>query len=337
MSEGILGVGWPKLETAGDLLLGPRGLVRLAPWFLVVPAGLLALRRRDVRGEVVVSAATCALFLVYNAGYYLPFGGWTPGPRFLLPALPFAAVLVALAPPTLRLFTTALMVAATAVFSVATATMPNAPERFTDPLFELWLPSLASGQLAQGGAWIRWGLDGFAGLAVFTVVAGFGTLALALTFGREPVASRTAGRAAVVLSALALAFSFPFPPLAPVAAGWAGAKAGPSISIVEVGNTTARVDGDREVELWARIENRGGAIAATRMQFTVWGADGEGVWSAWYGAVPVASVSRQTVSMTWRPGEVPPGTYAYGFSVKDPTSEREYASVVASSKVVLGP
>jgi hypothetical protein len=336
MSEGILGVGWPKLETAGDLLFGHRGLVRLAPWFLVVPAGLLAVRRREVRAEVVVCAAICALFLVYNAGYYLPFGGWTPGPRFLLPALPFAAVLVGLASPTLRFFTGALMVAAAAVFFVATVTMPNAPERFTDPLFELWLPSLAAGALADTAAWIRWGLDGLGGLAVFVVVAGFGGLAVALSFGREPVASRTAGRAAAVLVALGLAFSFPFPPLAPVPVGWA-AQAGPSISVAEVGNTSAVVDGKREVELWARIENRGGALTAAGMQFTVWRADGTSLWSAWYGAVPVASQSRQSVSMTWQPEDSPPGTYAYGFTVKDPSSDAAYANVVASNRIVLGP
>ena len=32
------------------------------------------------------------LFLAYNAAYYLPFGGQSPGPRFLVPALPFLVV-----------------------------------------------------------------------------------------------------------------------------------------------------------------------------------------------------------------------------------------------------
>ena len=36
-------------------------------------------------------------FLVYNAGYYLPFGGGSPGPRFLIPMLPFLAVPLGLA------------------------------------------------------------------------------------------------------------------------------------------------------------------------------------------------------------------------------------------------
>ena len=41
--------------------------------------------------------------------------------------------------------------------------------------------------------------------------------------------------------------------------------------------------------------------------------------------------------MTWQPGDAPPGTYAYGFTVKDPSSGAAYANVVASNRVVLGP
>ena len=36
-----------------------------------------------------------ALYLIYNAGYYSPLGGATPGPRLLIPILPFAALAVA--------------------------------------------------------------------------------------------------------------------------------------------------------------------------------------------------------------------------------------------------
>ena len=334
--QGLISIVWPQLSTTWDLLLGPRGLIRLAPWFALAPLGLVALRRREVRFEVLLAVVICAAFLTYNSGALNPFGGWTPGPRYLMPALPFAAVLVALASPALRFFTAALMVAAAVVFFAATMTMPNAPERFTDPLFELWLPSLAAGALAETAAWIRWGLDWLAILALFVVATGFGLLAVALSFGREALATRAAGRAAVVLVALALAFSFPFPPLAPVAIGWA-AQAGPSISVVELGNRPAIVAGDREVEVWARVENRGGALAATRTQFTIWRADGTIVWSAWYGAVPVASRSRQSISMTWQPGDAPPGTYTYGFAVTDPSSGVDYASVVASNTIVLGP
>ena len=41
--------------------------------------------------------AVAAAYFVYNAGYWLPFGGGTPGPRFLIPMLPFLALGLAVA------------------------------------------------------------------------------------------------------------------------------------------------------------------------------------------------------------------------------------------------
>jgi hypothetical protein len=336
MSEGILGVGWPKVETAGDLLLGPRGLVRLAPWFIAALAGLVAVRDRRVRAEVIVCAAIALVFVVYNAGYYLPFGGWTPGPRFLLPALPFAAVLVGFVPSQLRLFTALLMAAAIGLMFAATVTMPNAPERFTDPLKELWLPRLRSGEFAEASAWIRWGLDGLSGVAVLLIGAGFSIAALALSFRRVEVASETIGRAIAVMAVLVLAFSFPFPPLAPVAVGWAGGNAPPQVVVAEIGHTNITADRVDEVELWARFENRGGGVASSRLQFTVWRTSGEPVWAAYYGDVPVPSDARHTATMTWRP-DVAPGTYRYGFTVADSQSGQEYVAVRAADPLVVGP
>lgn len=338
MSQGILGVSWPPdVETLGDLLIGPRGLVRLAPWFVLAPLGVLAARRREVRAEVIVCATIALVFLLSNAGYYLPFGGWTPGPRFLLPALPFAAVLVALIPAALRFVAVPLMIFAAGVFLVATATMPNAPERYVDPLFELWLPRLASGELAESAGWIRWGLHGFAVLAVFLVGLGFGLVALALSFGRASLAERTSVRAPFLVAVLALAFSFPFPPLAPVAVGWQGDLGPPAVSVVEVDHTPFEHGGVAEIELWARLENRGGAIPSSRTQFTVWRGTDEVVWSAWYGDVPIAAGSRQTVFMTWRPDELSPGTYSYEFVVSDATSGAPYAQLRAGDAISIGP
>lgn len=335
MSEGILGVRWPDPATAGDLLFGPRGLVRLAPWFVAVPVGLVAAARsRAIRAEVLVCAAITALFLIYNAGYYLPFGGWTPGPRFLLPALPFAAVLVGLIPRSARPAAAALMLLSIAVFFVATMTMPNAPERFGNPLFELWLPSLVSGQFAASAAWIRWGLDGFAGAAVVLVGIGFALLVLALSIARHRLGDAT-GRAVLVMAVLVAAFSVPVPPLAPVALGWAGERGPADVSVAQLGHTVITPGDREEVVLWARIENRGGAVPASRVQFTVWRSTGESVWAAYYGAVPVPASSRQTTSMTWQPDDAPAGSYRYGITILDASSEAELANTVAADAIVL--
>ena len=332
--QGLISIVWPQLSTTWDLLLGPRGLIRLAPWFVLAPLGLVALRRREVRFEALLAAVICAAFLTYNSGALNPFGGWTPGPRYLLPALPFAAILVALIPREARFLAAPLMVASVAVFVVATATMPNAPERYMDPLFQLWLPRFSAGQFAESASWIRWGLDGVVGISVFLVAAGFGLLALALSFGRWPFAVETT-RATVVIGVLVLAFSFPFPPLAPVALGWPGGATSPAISIFDLTHVTVTINGAEEVELSARVENRGSGVAKSRLQFTAWAPGGKGVWSAWYDAIPIASHSRQTVTMSWQPRDVAPSSLTYGFTVSDSTSGAELASGVAGDRIVL--
>jgi hypothetical protein len=335
-AQGLVSIVWPRLDTTWDLLFSPRGLLRLAPWFALAPLGLVAIRRRDARFEVVLAAVICAAFLTYNSGALNPFGGWTPGPRYLLPALPFAAVLVAFVSPQLRLVAGLAMAFAAAVFFVATATMPNAPERYADPLLQLWLPRFLAGELAETAAWVRWGLGGLAALSVLAVGLAFGVLAVALSFGREHLASRTAGRASIVLAAAGLAFSLPFPPLSAVVLATVPAGRQP-VEIVELGHVIITVGGAPEVEVWTRVENRGDAIAGARLQFTAWDGAGTAVWTAWYGDVAITARSRRLVAMTWQPGDIPPGTYRLGFSVSDAAASRDYAAVVGADPVRLDP
>ena len=49
----------------------------------------VASRRRE---EAFLVGGVAAAVLLYNAAYYLPFGGGSPGPRFLVPVLPFLAL-----------------------------------------------------------------------------------------------------------------------------------------------------------------------------------------------------------------------------------------------------
>jgi hypothetical protein len=332
--QGLISIVWPQLNTTWDLLVGPRGLLRLSPWFALAPLGLVALRRRDARFEVLLAAVICAAFLTYNSGALNPFGGWTPGPRYLMPALPFAAVLVAFVPRLFRFVAAPLMIVSAAVYAVATTTMPNAPERFTDPLVQLWLPSFSGGAFAETGAWLRWGLSGEVAIAMFFVAAGLGLLAVAASFGRWQFSTETT-RAAAVMAVLAVAVSLPFPPLAPVALGWGGLGSPPGVSIVEVGHVTISIDGKDDVRLRALIENRGGAVTASRLRFSAWAPTGEGVWSAWYDAIPIPARSRQTVTMTWQPDDKPSGALTYGFTVSDSSAATELATRVAPDRILV--
>jgi hypothetical protein len=95
--RGFFGIRMPDAKVAVELLFSSRGLLTLAPVLVLSIAGLVWMHRRGRRAEALVIAAIGLLFLVYNSGYYLPYGGRVPGPRFLITALPFLAVPLALA------------------------------------------------------------------------------------------------------------------------------------------------------------------------------------------------------------------------------------------------
>ena len=120
---GFFGIRAPDLSGAYALLFDSRGLLTLSPVLVMAFFGLVAMYRRGHRAEVGVITGTFALYLIYNSGYFLPFGGGVPGPRFLTTTLPFLAVALAAAfrrhpGPTLAL-------GAASVLCYATATLTH--------------------------------------------------------------------------------------------------------------------------------------------------------------------------------------------------------------------
>jgi hypothetical protein len=95
--EGFFGLTRPELDRLTEVLFSELGLFVLTPVTAVAIAGLVPLLRRGRRRETVLIASLTAAFLLYNASYYLPLGGHVPGPRFLIPLLPFLALPLAAA------------------------------------------------------------------------------------------------------------------------------------------------------------------------------------------------------------------------------------------------
>jgi hypothetical protein len=93
-----LGLRSPAWGRAGPLLWGPyRGLLYYAPVVALAVPGWLRLGRAREWGLLGATLAACLAVFLVNLAYPEWTGGWSTGPRLLLPLLPFALVAVAAA------------------------------------------------------------------------------------------------------------------------------------------------------------------------------------------------------------------------------------------------
>ena len=121
---GFFGIGWPSLDVAAKLLFSGRGLLTLTPVLALGVVGTILLYRRGRRAEALTIGGVALAYLVYNSGYWLPFGGGSPGPRFLVPVLPFLAVPIAIAYRRFPATTLVLAVPSALLMVAGTTTLP---------------------------------------------------------------------------------------------------------------------------------------------------------------------------------------------------------------------
>jgi len=168
--RGIAGVAWPSIEGLVGVLFGKaRGLLVWAPFALLAPWGAVLLWRAE-RALSAAAAAIVALYLVVVSGSSVWHGGWSLGPRLLVPALPFAVLLGAVAldevlhkRPALLPLALAPVLYGVVVVPAATAIFPGLSIQVASPLADAHVPLGACGVLPQNlGHWL--GFDGTASL-----------------------------------------------------------------------------------------------------------------------------------------------------------------------------
>ena len=115
----------PSFSVLVKLLFGETGLIRLAPVLALGVVGLVLIARRGARAEALTAAAVTVAFLVFASSYGGSFGGFGPGPRYVIPALPFLAFPLAASFRRFPVVTSALAVvsAVTMTAIVATGTL----------------------------------------------------------------------------------------------------------------------------------------------------------------------------------------------------------------------
>jgi hypothetical protein len=97
-SHGFFTLQVPDIRVATELLLSQRGLLVLTPVVAAGVAGCVLLYRRGLRAEAALIVALCVVEVAWNSGHngiFMSLGGWVPGPRFLIPLLPFLAFALA--------------------------------------------------------------------------------------------------------------------------------------------------------------------------------------------------------------------------------------------------
>ncbi len=210
-SDGFFGITIPRFDSAADLLFAGRGLIVLTPIVVLAVIGVFMMRRRH-RAEANTILAVALVYFIYNSGYWLPYGGGTPGPRFLIPALPFVAIGLAYAYKRLPALTLGLAIPSALFMVVGTLTYPLIGK--------------------QGiGTWADWLVQG---RLEHTVLTAFGVtnawLALAPFFAAVAVAVVLAVRATP-----ATLFAGDYRAAVPAVIGWACVAAlAPSLATYEI-------------------------------------------------------------------------------------------------------
>ncbi|CAN5899197.1 hypothetical protein BH23ACT5_BH23ACT5_10550 [soil metagenome] len=136
----------PTADNVSQLFLGPRGFLLATPVVLLGVWGLMTLiRRPQHRALGWVALAMFGVFLLIPVFWQNPWGGDSPGPRYMAPAMAFLAPGIAAAWERRRILTSGTAVVSILTMGLATLTNPIA------------IPPGAPGGLA---IWLAFGLHG---------------------------------------------------------------------------------------------------------------------------------------------------------------------------------
>lgn len=159
---GLVGVQSPDIGMLLQVLFGDRGLFFLTPVVLFGLVGAMVLladrRRRDL---AIVSLTTFTLYVLMMAGWSNATGGASPGPRYVVPALPFLVVGVAEAWRRWPWLGWASAAVGWLTMGIATYTLPLAP-RDEPSAMAYWIQRARDGEWADtlltfwGWDWLRW-------------------------------------------------------------------------------------------------------------------------------------------------------------------------------------
>jgi hypothetical protein len=99
-TQGLVGIGWPDPKVMYYMSLHPAfGLFWQSPLLILSLIGMWFMwRAPGYKFETLIAATAFFSLLILYSGFYNWYGGWTFGPRYLIPMLPFMCLPLAFLP-----------------------------------------------------------------------------------------------------------------------------------------------------------------------------------------------------------------------------------------------
>lgn len=167
--EGVLQMfSSPALSNVGSLLFSGRGLLIGTPVVVIAVVAAFVRIRKDRHPDAVLALLVFALFILLPVFWENPWGGDSPGPRYMTPMLPFLAVPLGWALERWRLVTKAAMTISVVTMLAATFTEPLISKFETGGL-GIWINKVLDGQMVDTLWTMAFGPSGWAVQAAFTL------------------------------------------------------------------------------------------------------------------------------------------------------------------------
>ncbi len=243
--RGLFGIGLPNGWHLLDLLFSLKmGVFTLSPFLLFAIVG--AYRRwRTARGETASLLVLIASYFLMISSLANPHGGWAFGARYLVPVIPFVALLAAYGMYDLfekhalwRIVAAALVIVASVIFTAANGMRPLIEEIFRNPLSNYYLMALREHYFIFSSVLSPFGVSPYHAFLVFFFIFMTATLLIA---------------------------AFPMRPLRPVGSTAIAAAAAAVIIAAMLLPYHGRPD-ERKFFYWMMVQDRAGASAAMKEQ-----------------------------------------------------------------------